>query len=181
MCAFFTTNRMKVEAIGKAVSIPDNDYAKLMYYLSCVDTVINYGKSDMLSDFQHYYLLNPAQKEVLLKSCEIFNPKIFIKAGVFIIDEKLIPNNYDNQFYQITDQRIGFHVNQEIVIGGRTVKVLKVMACNLNWLNKYYITPIKNIHSMKDFIYSFAKVLATSSSNNYERREIDDDEECSIW
>ena len=55
------------------------------------------------------------------------------------------------------------------------------MACNINWLNKFYITPIKNIHSMKDFIYSFAKVLATSSSKNYERREIDDDEECSIW
>ena len=176
MCAFFNQNRMKVEAFGTIANIPDNDYAKLMYYLSCVDTVINYGKSDMLSDYQHYYLLNEPQKEILLKTCEIFNPKIFIKAGIFIIDDKLIPPNYTNQFYQITDQRIGIHINQEIMIGGRVVKVLKVMACNINWLDKFYITPLKNIHNMKNFVYTFAKALATAN------RERDEEEEpCLIW
>ena len=176
MCAFFNQNRMIVEPFGTLASIPDNDYAKLMYYLSCVDTVINYGKSDMLSDYQHYYLLNPAQKEVLVKTCEMFNPKIFIKSGIFIIDEKLLPNNLSNQFYKITDQRIGINVNQEIIIGGRVVKVLKVMACNINWLEKYYINPLKNIHSIKNLAYCFAKALATSS-----KRESYEDEECIIW
>ena len=30
-------------------------------------------------------------------------------------------------------------VNQEISIGGRTVKVLKLMACNRNWLSSFYV------------------------------------------
>ena len=68
-----------------------------------------------------------------------------------------------NQFYQITDERIGMVVNNEFLIGGRTVKVLKVMACNLNWLKKYYFTPWKNIleltnqyksYSQPSFIYT---------------------------
>ena len=73
------------------------------------------------------------------------NPKIFIDAGIFILDPVLVPDDSDNEFYQITDERIGIHVNSEIVIGGRTVKVLKVMACNLDWLNTFYFEPWKNI------------------------------------
>jgi len=176
MCAFFTNNRMRVEAIGRKVTIPDNDYAKLMYYLSCVGTVINYDKMDELGDYNRYYLLNAEQKEIILKACEALNPKIFISAGVFIVDEKLLPDNNCNQFYQITDQRIGIHINQHIMIGGRTVKVLKIMACNLNWLNKYYITPIKNIHSVKNLAFCFAKALASAS-----RDEDENEEECIIW
>ena len=51
----------------------------------------------------------------------------------------------DNEFYQITDQRIGIHVNQEIIIGGKSVRVLKIMACNSSWLNRNYINPVENI------------------------------------
>ena len=152
-----------------------------MYYLSCVDAVISYNKSDMLSDYQHYYLLNPAQKDILVKTCELLNPKIFINAGIFIVDDKLLLNG-SNQFYQITDQRIGIHINREIMIGGRVVKVLKVMACNINWLNSYYITPLKNIHSVKNLAYCLAKVLTTSPNNfSNSMRTEDEDEECIIW
>ena len=177
MCAFFNQNRMQVEAFGTKATIPDNDYAKLMYYLSCVDTVISYDKMDILSDYNHYYLLNADQKEIILKTCELLNPKIFINAGVFIVDEKLLPENNCNQFYKITDQRIGIHINQEIMIGGRTVKVLKIMACNINWLNRYYITPIKNIHSIKNLAFCFAKALANASNDQEEEEE----EKCIIW
>ena len=62
-----------------------------MYYLSCVGTVINYDKMDVLGDYDRYYLLNPEQKDIILKTCEALNPKIFINAGAFIVDEKLLP------------------------------------------------------------------------------------------
>ena len=68
-------------------------------------------------------------------------------AGVFILDESLIPYNFNNEFYQITDQRIGIHINQEIMIRERYVRVLKIIACNDTWLNKYYYNPIKNIYN----------------------------------
>ena len=47
-----------------------------------------------------------------------------------------------NDFLKITDERIGVHVNQEIMIGGRSVKVLHIMVCKNNWLDKYYNIPI---------------------------------------
>ena len=38
-------NDLKVYAIGVAVKVPDNDIARLMYYLSFVDTVINHNQN----------------------------------------------------------------------------------------------------------------------------------------
>ena len=47
---------------------------------------------------------------------------------IFILDSRLLISGFDNEFYQITDERIGIHVNEEVMIGGRVVRVLKVMA-----------------------------------------------------
>ena len=58
MAANFGFNNLKVEAIGQKVTIPNDDVAKLMYYLSCVDTVINYNEIDRLTDYENYDLLS---------------------------------------------------------------------------------------------------------------------------
>ena len=138
-------NNVKIRSIGERTNVPDDDVAKLMYYLSCVDTVINYNEMDRLSDYQNYNLLSVDDMAALFKLVLLFNPKIFVDAGIFILDETLLPNDLDNQFFEITDERIGIHVNNEIFIGGRSVKVLKVMACNEDWLYRNYFRPWKNI------------------------------------
>ena len=43
------------------------------------------------------------------------NPLIFIKARIFIVVQKLLINS-TNQFYEITNENIGFNVNREIMI-----------------------------------------------------------------
>ena len=139
-----------VEAIGGRTSVPNNDVAKLMYYLSCVDTVINYNGIDKLSDYQNYNSLTKDDLVELFKLVLIFNPKIFVDAGIFIIDDELLPYDLDNQFYQITDERIGLYINDQIAIGGRTVKVLKVMACNEDWLMRNYFTPWENLFELAE-------------------------------
>ena len=35
------------------------------------------------------------------------------------------------------------HINNEIMVSGRTVKVLKVMACDEEWIFRNYINPLK--------------------------------------
>ena len=70
----------------------------------------------------------------------------------------------DNEFYQITDQRIGIHVNQEIIIGGKTVRVLKIMACNSSWLNRNYINPVENITNR--IRYQAQPIQLYSNNNN---------------
>ena len=78
---------------------------------------------------------------------QLFNPKIFINASIFIVNEDLLPNNTANEFYKVTDERIGVHVNQQVMIGGRAVKVLNNMAWNSSWLNRNYLTPLERINN----------------------------------
>ena len=141
--ANFFGNRMGIKAIGQRTSVPDNDLARLMYYLSCVDTVIQYHEIDRLTDYQNYDSLDVEDITVLLELVIFFNPKFLVDKGIFILDESLLPNDLDNQFYQITDERIGIHINNEIMVSGRTVKVLKVMACDEEWIFRNYINPLK--------------------------------------
>ena len=46
------------------------------------------------------------------------------------------------------------HVNEEIFIGGRTLKVLKIMACKESWINFNYLNPLENIENEKKRISS---------------------------
>ena len=147
---FGSFNNVKVRTFGERTSVPDDDVAKLMYYLSCVDTVINYNEIDRLSDYQNYDSLSVDDLTELFKLVILFNPEIFVEAGIFILDESLLPYDLDNQFFEITDERIGIHVNNEIFIGGRSVKVLKVMACNEDWLVRNYFRPWKNIFELTE-------------------------------
>ena len=66
-----------MEAIGRSVYVPSNDYAKLMYYLSCVFTVIQYEENNKFIDYEHYYLLTQDEKKALIVLALLLNPKNF--------------------------------------------------------------------------------------------------------
>ena len=125
--------------------------------------VINYNEIDRLTDYQNYDLLTKDDMVELFKLVLLFNPKIFIDAGIFIIDESLLPYDLDNQFYKITDERIGIYVNDEIMIGGRNVKVLNVMVCNEDWLVRNYYRPWKNLFEL----YESFTVFNEKSDKDY--------------
>ena len=136
---------LDVKPIGRTVTVPDNNLARLMYYLNCVFSVIQYDQNNKISDYQRYYNLNEEEKALVYTLAILFNPKIFISAGVFIVNPELLSDNNANEFFKITDERIGVHVNQEIMIGGRAIKVLKIMVCNFSWIERYYFSPLKNM------------------------------------
>ena len=134
--------------IGERTTVPDDDVARLMYYLSCVDAVINYQVIDKLSDFRNYQRLTVEDMTALFKLVLLFNPEIFLDANIFILQIAPLSNGLDNQFYEITNERIGIHINNQILIGGRTVRVMKFMVCNPTWLMRNYYRPWKNIYEM---------------------------------
>ena len=167
MSATIGMNRLKVEPYGSFVTVPNNDIAKLMYYLSCVSSVIQYD-DNTFTDYQNYYKLTVEEYAAVLALASILNPQLFIEANIFIVNPNLLFDSSGNQFYKITDETIGVHVNQEIMIAGGAVKVLNVMACNNNWLLEYYYTPInaiKRMISRKDIGYG-EQVVNTSSSTS---------------
>ena len=144
----YDEDNISIIPIGERTTVPNNDFARLMYYLSCVDTVINYQGIDKLSDFRNYQRLTNEDKIVLFKLVSLFNPEIFLDANIFILQTDPLPNGLDNEFYEITNERIGIHVNNQILIGGRTVRVMKFMVCNPTWLMRNYYRPWKNIYEM---------------------------------
>ena len=116
-----------------------------MYYLKCIFTVIQYYESNKLSDYQNYYYLTEDEKKTVLALATSFDPKIFLEAKIFVLDNGLLTGNFGNEFFQITDEKVGVHVNQEIMIGGRSVKVLKIMAVKASWLQNTYYNPLRGL------------------------------------
>ena len=145
MSATLGMKNTTVKMFGGKANVPNNTMAKLMYYLHCVVTVIQYENS-VLTDYQNYDKLSGKELLAVYDVAKLLNPSLFINAGIFILDQRLLVDT-DNQFYEITDETVGVHANQEIMIGGRSVKVLKIMACNMLWLNRNYYRPIQEIDS----------------------------------
>ena len=141
---------LKVEDNTVEVQVPENDTAKLMYYLSCVSTVIMYDKANKLTDYRNYNSLTLEEQADVYACAILLNPKMFLDAGIFIINPKLLTRGLSNQFYKITDSRVGVHVNQEIAIGGVSVKVLQIMVCEESWINRNYIRPLENLNARRD-------------------------------
>ena len=162
--------KTEVKREGTKANIPNNDIAKLMYYLNCLVCVLQCDDiGSKYTDYIHYYNLTEKEKEDVIEFALIFNPKILIELNIFILDSGPLLPEYNNEFYRIEDERIGIHANEQVVIGGRSIRVLKVMVCNKQWLEQNYFTPMKNINNRKKNNYNYSsntKVFNYNSSNN---------------
>ena len=155
MSATFAMNTLTATPFGHKVDIPEAPIAKLMYYLNCVNVVVQIEDiiTSKLIDYQNYFILSSAERDLVFESAKILDPSKFINAGIFIRTPNLVfSDNTGNQFYEITDETIGAHVSKEISIAGRSVKVLKLMACNDLWLDNYYFKPIITFYALKNGI-----------------------------
>ena len=146
MSATFAEKNIGVKAFGERIEVPNHPIAKLMYYFDCIATVIDYHDCSF-SDFKYYEDLPIELLEAISQAGKLLNPQYFIEAKIFILNPNLL-FELDNQFYEITDETIGVHVNREIIVGGKIVKVLKVMACNRRWLTTFYYNPMNAINSL---------------------------------
>ena len=190
MSASLGINHFSVERTGVSANVPNNNLARLMYYLSCVFTVIEYNENNKLSDYKNYLNLNEDEKKTVYALAVLFDPKIFVGAKIFVLDNGELTRDFGNDFFKITDERIGVHVNQEIMIGGRSIKVLKIMACKTSWLDNNYYTPLRGlyneltnrrvVYTTTDYNPTSTRVIVTQTSptiyysnNTTEKKEFD--------
>ena len=145
----YSKTQIKRETIK--VYVPHEDIAKLMYYLHCIGCVLQYDINSIFLDYKNYYRLTEKEKEAVVYLAKLFDPKLLIDAKIFILDSNLLIGELDNEFYKITDEKLRVHANEEITIGGKLVRVLKIMACNMLWLKKNYYDPIENIDNRKKY------------------------------
>ena len=136
------SKRFTVKDVTRQVFIPGNPKAKLMYYLNCISGVLNTNKLNRYTNYSQYYYIPDSEIPDIVALATIFNLEIMIKSGIFMIDEYI---DLGNRFLEITGETIGIHANQEMVIGGIVVRVLKIMLCTKTWLKNYYFEPIVDI------------------------------------
>lgn len=169
MSATLAMKNVKVKAYANPTTIPDDPIGKLMYYLNCVSEVVECENS-RLTDYQNYKELTKEESEKVYKLAKEFPPSKFINAGIFILDQKLL-FEFTNHFYEITDETIGFHASREIIIGGQVRKVVKLMACNHNWLSSYYFIPMQQIENAKRN-RSYQSQIINTQTSIYEKTPI---------
>ncbi len=137
-----------IKKTGRIVEVPRNPYAKLMYYLSCVGILIKYDFNERLIDYEHYYTLTEKEKKNIKSLAFLLTPNILLSANIMINKPELCEDCL-NQFYEITDTRLGFHTNNVISIGGIAVKVNKIMAFKRDWIEENYYEPLTEIQEIE--------------------------------
>ena len=156
----FNYQSLDIKPTGSLVDIPENKLAKLMYYLDCVLSVIQYAQDTKYTDFHNYYLLTKEDEEVVKNLVILFNPKLMLELKLFIIAPNLIPYGQTNKFYEITDKRLGLHASNNVIIEGKSINVLKIMACKEVWINKYFTEP------MDEYIEEYISAAPPAQAQN---------------
>ena len=133
-----------VKKIETSVTIPNDNRAKLMYYVDCVCTVLQLddedGSINRLRRYNNYYL-SDAQEEALLVFCLLFTPDVLEGTCFFLTEE----GERLNEFYEISAVTIRFVVTDSVLIGGQQRRVRQIMTFKIGWMEKFWSNPLKVI------------------------------------
>ena len=141
--AALVRERVGIKDITRRVTVPQNPKAKLMYYLDCVAVVIDLNSPNLnrLRNYQSYFSLNDAETDALLALVLLFSPDELL-GKVFFHSEDC--GGLTNQFYELSAVSNMLAVADNIVIGGESKRVAKIMFFQRSWLQNNYLTPIRS-------------------------------------
>ena len=139
---------MEIKLVERNLAIPDNRIAKLMYYLDCLVNIIDLDDGtvdlDRLTDYEHYYNLTEEEQKIVAGLCIVSNPEALEQFSLLLVKPELLPNGSGNEFFDIKDPRLGVEVPEAVTFAETPVKVLKVMVCTEEWIDKYYTQPAQS-------------------------------------
>jgi hypothetical protein len=143
--AFLQRNQYGIKDVGHSVTVPQNDTARLMYYLDCACNAVDY-RDNNISRYRNYNNWSQLSNEdirLLIVLCYTLSPDIF-NNKVFFHSDALCGNS-SNKFYEISQISNQLLAVQSIVIAGRSCRVNKVMTYKINWMQTYYLNPMRNL------------------------------------
>lgn len=129
----------------KPILIPNNDLAKVMYYLDCVCYCIDYKD-------RHIHRYTNYTKSGLLSAKEV---AAVFELALTLSPDQLIgrvfyPNNVlkcdaEGRFYQVAQVRGQLNLMASIVVAGRTCQIQNILAFQEPWLTEYYLDPMNRL------------------------------------
>jgi len=148
MALAFQRNEIDIERTGRSVTVPNNDVARLMYYLNCVCNTIDCNDDPDIQRFTNYHnwsYLSSEEQKALLVVCYAFSPDVF-DDKVFFHSDALCGNS-SNEFYTINQVRSQLFAVESIIIAGRQRQVNKIMTYKMSWMKTYYYDPMQRLVS----------------------------------
>ncbi|CAF0751734.1 unnamed protein product [Rotaria sordida] len=143
--AMIQSTNFDVKAFGKNVTIPNADIAKIMYYIDCVCTVIDYNDREIqrYRNYSNWANMSDAEDRLIFILALALSPDELEKK-VFFNSPQLCPNS-NNQFYEIGEIKNQLLIVQSLFIGGQQRNVKKIMAYKSAWMQTFYLQPMRNL------------------------------------
>lgn len=138
-------NEIGIRETGRRVTVPDNNIAKLMYYLHCVLTTIDSNDESEIrrfTDYQNWRRLSNDEQKQLVVLCYTLSPDVF-EDKVFFQSDALC-EDLGNKFYEISQVRQRLVAVQSIVVAGQAKRVNQIMTYKNSWMRTYYLEPMRN-------------------------------------
>ena len=164
--AVFMRERVGMEKTGGPCTVPNNPRAKLMYYLSCVSSVLQLDDYNMrrMSNYNQYYTLTDTEETHLLYLALLLSPDELI-GKVFFPSDQLCGNSA-NQFYNLQQIRSTFAVANSVVVGGQQRRVVKIMTFKMSWMTNNFIEPAKALEERRRVRQAQAAAAAARAVSN---------------
>jgi len=140
-------NQISIRNFGTTVTVANSPTARLMYYLSCVSTVLDLSSDStirQLSNYSQYYSLDNQEKRLLLILCLTFEPGLLLNKVFFRVDDL---GDSGNEFFEIGSTQLNFAVSEDIFIGGVNRRVNNVMFFTSNWIQRNFYNPINSLEA----------------------------------
>ena len=145
--ALFFRDQFGLRPTSSRVTVPDNDLARLMYYLNCVFTAIEYNDQDVRKyrNYHNWSLLNNAEQRMVYLYASALSPDIFDGKVFFNSDQLCVDSS--NKFYEFSQVRHQLLAVQSILVAGQTRQVKKIMTYKMSWITNCYYGPMQRLKS----------------------------------
>ncbi len=150
MALYFQKNEIEFERTGVTANVPNNDVARLMYYLNCVCVAIDCDNDPDIQRFTSYSnwsRLSTEEQKALIRVCYSFSPDV-LNNRVFFQSDALCGDS-SNEFYTINQVRNQVAAAESIIIAGRVRVVNKIMTYKMQWMKTYYFDPMQRLLARK--------------------------------
>ena len=146
MAAILEREQLLIKPTWYDTTIPNSPVAKLMYYFHCVCCcVADSDETPLFSDWERTRpttLSSPvhAEESALLTLCLALSPDKLINS-VFFLNEDI---NGVNKFFEVSAVSTKLLVSESLLIGGQRKRVQKIMMFKKEWIERYYLQPLKS-------------------------------------
>ncbi|PAA63994.1 hypothetical protein BOX15_Mlig009332g1 [Macrostomum lignano] len=151
--AQFENQRLRIENSGTTVDVPNDNVARLMYYLHCISCLLGDCVPANFTNYRLYRSLTQRERLLVIGLAVELTPD---KVPVFIPVSSL-PDGKSNVFLKFsslteTVTALGIRAGGAEMMAlqrqaGRGQQLIEVMAYTQGWLNRNYLSPLMAIRS----------------------------------